>query len=611
MIKNSISNPRFVSIIYILILTLAFLKIYTSIFDEKVSLVGDNVSYYILGNAIADGEGYTNIHHKEKEAHYHYPPGYPMLIAAVSNVFSNNIITIKRCNGVLLFGAILLLFFIVKKLAENDHIAFATSILTILNYHILGFSTIMMSEIPFLFFSLLCLWIFLNINYSKPVFKNWLFLLLIICVSFSFYIRSVGLALIVSFAAFLCLKKHWQYLFSLLGGFVILYLPWMIRNRESSGNTYISQLLLKNPYQPELGQVDFLGLFERVFLNIERYIAKEIPSSVVFSGDITYTNTFSVTAFLLGFSIIAVIIFGIFRLKKYRTFIFLYILTFFALLMLWPSVWYGTRFLLPVIPLLIFLIVYAIAELLKALSDQVITKQKKYLISVLTIIIFGSWIFIYGTGSISSLKEKAEGVYNSNYKNYFAIAEWIRDNTDENSVTSVRKEGIFYLFSKKKVTNYLRTLDEEAQIEYLKSKNVTHVVVDQLGYSSTSKYLLPAIDRYPNKFKTIKELKNPNTYLMKFEPTLGYWGDWKNNKRNGFGTYVWEDGQKYEGFWKDDVRHGKGTVFFNSGESLSGVWENGKLNGEVVKKDKNGVVTEKSIYKNNIKIQVIKEADKT
>ena len=90
MIKNLASNKRAVRIVYLLLLTLSFIAIYTSVFDKKVSLVGDNASYYILGNTIADGNGYTNIQHLEKEAHYHYPPGYPLLIASVSKLFSND-----------------------------------------------------------------------------------------------------------------------------------------------------------------------------------------------------------------------------------------------------------------------------------------------------------------------------------------------------------------------------------------------------------------------------------------------------------------------------------------------------------------------------------------
>lgn len=610
MIKSIITNQKSIRIIYILILTLTFIKVYSAIFDEKISLVGDNVSYYILGNALADGEGYTNIQHLEKEPHYHYPPGYPMLIAGTIKLFSSNTTTIKIANGVFLLGAIVLLFFIIKRLTENNHIAFATCFITLLNYHILSYAMIMMSEIPFLFFSMLCLWLFLKVDFSKPVYKNGIFFLLIICLSFSFYIRSIALALFASFAAFLLLKKYWKYLATLIGGFVLLYLPWIIRGKSSSGNTYVSQVSLKNPYEPELGTVGFSDILERIFINLERYITKEIPSSILHTNDVVYTEaTASIVAWFLGLIIIVLIGFGLVRLQKFRIFILLYLLAFFSLLLLWPSVWYGTRFILPLLPIILCLLIYAIKEILTLLSVVTFPKNASYATFGFMVLLLGIWSFWYGSASISKLQTQAEGIYINNYQNYFTLAKWIQENAPDDAVTAVRKEGLFYLFSKKNVTNYLKTHDKEAHLEYLKRKKVKYVVVDQLGFSSTSAYLVPLIDTYPNKFKLVKELKNPNTYLMEFHPELGYTGTWKNGKRNGLGTYLWEDGQKYVGEWKDDLRHGKGTVYFTDDTYIEGVWENGKLEGEVLKKSKDGSVLERSSYSNNIKVKIIDETN--
>ena len=41
-----------------------------------------------------------------------------------------------------------------------------------------------------------------------------------------------------------------------------------------------------------------------------------------------------------------------------------------------------------------------------------------------------------------------------------------------------------------------------------------------------------------------------------------YDGEWQNDKKNGNGTYTWNDGKKYDGAYVDDVRNGKG-VFSN------------------------------------------------
>lgn len=32
-----------------------------------------------------------------------------------------------------------------------------------------------------------------------------------------------------------------------------------------------------------------------------------------------------------------------------------------------------------------------------------------------------------------------------------------------------------------------------------------------------------------------------------------YEGEFRNGKKNGFGTYTWPDGKQYKGKWKDDL----------------------------------------------------------
>ena len=53
---------------------------------------------------------------------------------------------------------------------------------------------------------------------------------------------------------------------------------------------------------------------------------------------------------------------------------------------------------------------------------------------------------------------------------------------------------------------------------------------------------------------------------------------------NGQGTYIYQDGDKYEGEWRDDKRHGKGTVTYRGTdgsivEQYQGEWAEGKMHG--------------------------------
>jgi len=44
---------------------------------------------------------------------------------------------------------------------------------------------------------------------------------------------------------------------------------------------------------------------------------------------------------------------------------------------------------------------------------------------------------------------------------------------------------------------------------------------------------------------------------MKYDNGV-YEGEWQNDQKNGRGTYIWNDGKKYEGTYVDDVRSGEG-----------------------------------------------------
>ena len=74
------------SIIILLVMAVAFTGVYASILDKKIDLNGDNGNYYMLGKALATGQGYVNINSFQKHLHKHFPPGYPLLISSIIRV---------------------------------------------------------------------------------------------------------------------------------------------------------------------------------------------------------------------------------------------------------------------------------------------------------------------------------------------------------------------------------------------------------------------------------------------------------------------------------------------------------------------------------------------
>lgn len=59
-----------------------------------------------------------------------------------------------------------------------------------------------------------------------------------------------------------------------------------------------------------------------------------------------------------------------------------------------------------------------------------------------------------------------------------------------------------------------------------------------------------------------------------------YSGQWGNDKRNGTGRMLWEDGITYEGCWKDNKMSGKGTLIVPNKDTYVGDFCDGKKHGK-------------------------------
>ena len=58
-----------------------------------------------------------------------------------------------------------------------------------------------------------------------------------------------------------------------------------------------------------------------------------------------------------------------------------------------------------------------------------------------------------------------------------------------------------------------------------------------------------------------------------------YTGEFKNNKKEGLGTIIWNDGCKYQGEFKNNQMNGTGTIYFSGNNYYQGDIKNGKMEG--------------------------------
>eukprot|EP00455_Lapot_gusevi_P045060 TRINITY_DN5725_c0_g4_i2.p1 TRINITY_DN5725_c0_g4~~TRINITY_DN5725_c0_g4_i2.p1 ORF type:complete len:452 (-),score=55.59 TRINITY_DN5725_c0_g4_i2:81-1436(-) len=81
------------------------------------------------------------------------------------------------------------------------------------------------------------------------------------------------------------------------------------------------------------------------------------------------------------------------------------------------------------------------------------------------------------------------------------------------------------------------------------------------GVHKSVYWVKPKIESYEHKMMS----KNSQP---KFETGCVYSGDWQDNKKHGFGTQVWPNGNKYEGQWVAGRREGRGTFWIFDGAKL-------------------------------------------
>ncbi len=499
----------FRNIVFPILIVLLFIFIYSLIFDVKVDLNGDNANYFMLGKALATGQGYTSISNIRHSPENHFPPGYPFLISMVFRFFGESIVAIKIFNGIYILASIILLYFLTSSITNNKTLSFICSIFLTLNYHMLLYSTIMMSEAPFILASLLSLWAVMKIKDDKNIFYQPPLYISLISLAVAYYIRSTGLALLVGILLWFLVRKNWKAVLFYLAGFFLIALPWYLRSRNLGGNEYIKPLVMINPYRPDLGNATTHDYIVRIVTNVSRYITREIPNSVFPFISADYHTPITTWEWVVGLIICVFIFYGLIKLKKYRLLIISYLVATLGILFLWPEVWIGVRFILPITPLLLVALLYGIYTFYLQLLQQ-----KKSGLS--------PWYFLvivfFFMKPLQVLHKDAKEDYPAEWKNYFEIAKWMKRQNLDSAVVCCRKPNLFYLFSDTYTCTFPYTNDDKEIIKQLKEDRVTHVVIDALGYRQTYVYLLPAILKNQDNFEPVLSLSDSATYLLKFIP---------------------------------------------------------------------------------------------
>jgi len=511
--QDTLAPPHLRTYLFAVLLIGAMAALYT--FDSKVATLGDNATYYQLGEALANGQGYTNTNSLTPQPANHFPPGYPALIAGVKVTFGAQIFGTKLLNCALFVLSLYFLFQAMFRITKQLHLTLAISLGCALNTHLLEFSSLMMSEIPFFFWGSLVLYGISRHN-SEFRWKDTSFWIVLIAAIASSYTRSIGITLIVALVFFYLINKQWKKAGVFLGGWALATLPWSIRNMHLGGNSYLKNMMARNALNPEAGQMEWADWLPRIGRNLERIIGLEIPNLVI-PQETAYLTHPEWWMWLLGLSILLLTVLGLWQLKQWRRFLLGYGFFTIGLLCLWPEIWIGPRFIFPLLPI-IFLGMFSFfwkvakrfASKRKRIPQETIQTAAVY--GLLGITLFCSLPRLHQVAS------KAKAPYTEAKQHYKEMAEWAADYTPENALIACRKPALFHLFSKRACIRYPYTTDNELFIHTMTAQGVDYVVFDGLLLSSQWKFLVPAAESAPHLFAWQFGFAKTPSQLFLFDP---------------------------------------------------------------------------------------------
>lgn len=481
-----------------------------ALFDPLLHTGGDGAAYLLLAESVqSPSDGYsTTIDPGPPTPHAKYPPGYPALLALFQLVFGGSVIAAKALS-MILTGLSVLGFCHLTRGRFRRGVWLALCGAFAVNPIVVEYSHWILSEAAFLAVVLAALVALDRDRRAGPTLGKWFWLGLAGGVA-CFYVRQIGALFLVGTTMAYARRRDWRKL--LVHGSVgaALAAPWLIRSRLVSGEAtpYYQEFLLKSVYQPELGYVDFGDFLARIFNNVETYLFRELPRVV--SAPAPWREGWAIEALCVAIAVLILV--GLFRsLRRFGPMECFFVLTLAATLA-FEEVVSDVRYLVPLVPAALIYATRAMVDVPRDLSW--IRRWTKRAFPVAALLSVGALGLVSQTGAMPGNLDKLSRAsaggeyagYHPSWRHFFEASEWVRTNTPEDAVFTVRKPRLFRYLSGRRAVIFPFTYDADsvwAQVE------TTDYVLFAPVSGITSDYLARALDANQDRWSLVHSTEEP------------------------------------------------------------------------------------------------------
>lgn len=346
---------------------------------------------------------------------YLYPIGFPIILSPFVASFGINLILLKYIVFLFFLGAFALFTCFSRKFTTNAWLILIAAALYFLHPFSLSYLDNVLSDFPYLFFTLLALFYY----YKPRDTRNSVCLGLTLF--FSYAIRDFGLLLFLAFLFAEILKynpKRGLKLLSWRGT-----LPYLI---------FILGFIVLNSLLPKGDENHWALLFD----GFNFYMILE---NIVYYLNLMQAFLYLPSSYLL-IPVFLIIIIGISNSFKKSLPVVIYIVFFGMILLLWPAK-QGIRFLLPILP---FLLLFAVIGLNVIIKNSKPVLSKPLGISLIGIFCWLMCVFLLEINTV--VKRNSNGVDTDLTHELYTF---VKNEIPEESIIAFEKPRVLRLFTKK------------------------------------------------------------------------------------------------------------------------------------------------------------------
>ncbi len=480
------------------LLVLVVAGVFTSVATPAPHTGGDNAGYLSLAHALTSGAGYTELWDPASPPHTKYPPVFPATLGLLILTGATGWLAFKLLMALLMSLAVLLVFaWIVERSGPLP--ALAVALVTLFSAGWLQASRWVLSEPLFLVFTFLCLWAMERADVtqrsrdgpdppkasgSSPI---WMWVAGFAAI-LAFFTRSAGLPLILALGAAFLLDRRFRAFGVFSVGSFVLGLPWLLRVRAGGEGAYQPEFWMVNPYEPQLGTIQWTDLPARAWTNARLYVGEVLPGE-------WWGGSEGATLEILGILLVVLASWGWWKRVTTRpTAAELFVPLYAGLILVWPEVWSGDRFVLPLYPLLLLYAGESLRRVAKPLGPAGVRAVLSAGVLILLLPALPGWMSTAGqaaecrriAGGGDPLRCNGPG-----FVEFRDAAAWAGENLPEGSIVLSRKPRLHYLFGGPSGRTFPFTRDPDQFLADADRIGAAYVLLDHVD--SVSLFYLPAV----------------------------------------------------------------------------------------------------------------------